>query len=254
MFNFFIPNRKKILSQSQAYWKKNKDLYKGRRGFVIGNGPSLKMEHLDLLHDNNEISIASNKIFLAYANTKWRPTFHTVADACLMDKLEDELPKYQNITHIPESSHWRFKKIKKVVWSDLGEAGVNKEINYNFSDNITKGAFAAGTITFFNLQMAAHLGLNPIYLIGCDHSYSGEENSARDKKVKTHGQDNHFNKNYRKAGELVNPACIELMDKGYNHCKLFSDNTNIKIVNATIGGHLEAFDRVSFYDLFNTKA
>ena len=48
------------------------------------------------------------------------------------------------------------------------------------------------------------LGLSPIYLIGCDHFYSGEQNVTRDKPVEVKDQINHFHKKYRTKGELVN--------------------------------------------------
>ena len=63
---------KDLISKSEDYWLKNKNLHKGKRGFIIGNGPSLKINDLDM--PKNDISIASNKIYLAFNQTKWRPT------------------------------------------------------------------------------------------------------------------------------------------------------------------------------------
>jgi len=48
--------------RSRRYWASVKGRYAGRRGFVIGNGPSLKAADLELLRD--EVCIASNKIYL----------------------------------------------------------------------------------------------------------------------------------------------------------------------------------------------
>jgi len=47
-------------SSDKAYWDSLKDIHKGQRGFIIGNGPSLQMSDLDLLV--GDVSIASNKI------------------------------------------------------------------------------------------------------------------------------------------------------------------------------------------------
>ena len=103
------------------------------------------------------------------------------------------------------------------------------------------------------MQFAVHLGLNPIYIIGCDHFYSNEENIQKDKKVAAPATNNHFIEGYRVEGELVNPAPIDIMNKGYAHARAFSDHSGIKIYNATVGGHLEAFKRASFLDLFNGR-
>lgn len=56
-----------------------KDLHRGRRAVVVGNGPSLKISDLDRLKD--EITFASNRIFLAFGETEWRPTYYTMCDA-----------------------------------------------------------------------------------------------------------------------------------------------------------------------------
>ena len=38
------------------------NIHRGKRGFIICNGPSLRSEDLDMIYSNDEISIASNKI------------------------------------------------------------------------------------------------------------------------------------------------------------------------------------------------
>ena len=55
-----------------------RNCHAGRRAFVIANGPSLRVEDLDLLR--NEITFASNKIFLAFDSTPWRPTYYFASD------------------------------------------------------------------------------------------------------------------------------------------------------------------------------
>ena len=55
-----------------------KDIHKGGRGFIIGTGPSLQIEDLDLL--KNEVTFACNKIYLAFNQTEWRPTYYSVLD------------------------------------------------------------------------------------------------------------------------------------------------------------------------------
>ena len=45
-------------------FKKYKDLHKGKRVFLVANGPSLLNTNLDLLE--NEISFAMNRVSLIY--------------------------------------------------------------------------------------------------------------------------------------------------------------------------------------------
>ena len=53
-------NLETYLGNSQLYLSSIKNKFKGQRGFVIGNGPSLRVEDLERI--KNEVSIASNKI------------------------------------------------------------------------------------------------------------------------------------------------------------------------------------------------
>ena len=49
--------------------KKYKNVHKGKRVFLIGNGPSLAKTNLDLIKD--EYSIAMCRISLIYPKTTW---------------------------------------------------------------------------------------------------------------------------------------------------------------------------------------
>ena len=64
-----------------------KDKHKGQRCFVIGNGPSLRISDLDRLKD--EITFASNKIYLAFEETDWRPTYYTAVDRLVIESLHE---------------------------------------------------------------------------------------------------------------------------------------------------------------------
>ena len=57
-----------IVKKSKSFWKENYKKYEGKRCFIIGNGPSLKLEDLNRL--KNEITIASNKIYLIFNKTE----------------------------------------------------------------------------------------------------------------------------------------------------------------------------------------
>lgn len=220
------------------YWASLKDKYKGKRGFVIGNGPSLKVDDLDALH--NEVTIASNKIYMIFSETAWRPTIYTVADRILWPKINSEIENHFPIIHIP----------------DYLDRGGLKSIRYwkspltffkkKCSIDLTEGAYGGHTVTYENLQIAMHLGLNPIYMIGCDHNYKGEKNVTAGIPIRQSDEQTHFVKNYRKPGEVVLPAAIHEMEKAYTRARKAAEMNNIRIFNATRGGQLEVFERIDF--------
>ena len=92
-------------------------------------------------------------------------------------------------------------------------------------------------------KFAVHLGLNPIYLIGCDHSYPGEVNVVHGQKVVAPTTSSHFLPNYRQPGEIVNAAPIEVMNEAFQCAREYAESHGIRILNATRGGKLEVFER-----------
>lgn len=217
-------------------------LHKGKRGFVIGNGPSLQTADLSRL--KNEITIASNKIYLAFNATDWRPTYTTVCDNLVWAKVHKLAHEHYDTVYHPSSLDASECKANCVAYKYLGNAAIlgSDHRPHAFSDDLTVGAYGGYTVTFDNLQLAAHLGLNPIYLIGCDHYYQGEHNITPGKPVAA-GAQNHFSPAYRSPGEQVNPAPVSLMTAAYRVAQSYAEHTGIKIINATRGGFLDIFPR-----------
>lgn len=235
----------RFLKKDRLYWESLKGKYAGKRGFVIGNGPSLRMSDLDLL--KNEITIASNKIYLAFDETNWRPSYYTVADPLVWEKVKSCIRRYFNKVHIP--TYLPREDSKYEVYWKAKYMGLTKR----FSNDMSNGAYSGQTVTFENIQFAVHLGLNPIYIIGCDHNYQGEKNVTAGVAIPQGEGQTHFTKNYRHAGELVLPAPIIDMEIAYSEAKKFCSRNGIKIFNATRGGNLEIFDRISFDGLFEIQ-
>lgn len=233
----------------REYWKSLKNKHKGKTGFVIGNGPSLKIEDLTKIKEGNFVSIASNKIYLAFEKTDWRPDYFTVADTLVWNKIKKEIHTDIKIVHIPSYLNKKSCNVDSKYWRALRN---DYEINLkNISNDISIGAYCGSTITYQNIQIAIYLGLNPIYLIGCDHYYAGEKNIVADKTIKQSEHKTHFIEGYRHTGELVLPAPIEKMTASYKIAKLFADKNNIKLFNATRGGYLEVFERIDLDEVFD---
>ena len=52
--------------------------YLGKRCFIVCNGPSLNPDDLTRIHENGDISFATNKIDKIFSKTPWRPTYYLV--------------------------------------------------------------------------------------------------------------------------------------------------------------------------------
>ncbi len=234
-----------------GYWKSLRHKHRGQRGFVIGNGPSLKAADVDRLQ--GEVAIASNKIYLIYDQTAWRPTYFTISDPIVWDKIVDDLHQHQPLVWVPHFLPYQKCQAEVRRWRNLGPSA-NGPNGAGFSDDLAHGVYGGDTVTFENLQLAVHLGLDPIYLIGCDHYYGGEEKIIAGTKTVEVTQGNHFHPNYREKGEVANVARIELMDHAYATAQAYAEAHGVRIYNATRGGYLEAFPRADFDEIAPPKS
>lgn len=237
------------IQASAEYFEKIRGLHAGKRGFVIGNGPSLLMSDLDRL--KGEVCIASNKIHLAFSETVWRPSFYTVVDDIVWKELARSmhehtaqviLPAYlQEPPDLKVNVH-TFRSLPNPsdleVWSSLP-----------FSADARIGLHGGYTVTYVNIQLAVHLGLREIYLIGCDHFYQGALGVEGKEAVDPGTVQNHFVPGYSKPGEPMNPALISRMTVSYRCAQQYAQQHGLRIFNATRGGHLEVFPRVELDSL-----
>ena len=209
---------------------------------VVGNGPSLRMEDLEAL--SAIPSIGSNKINIVYPRTTWRPRLMTIADPLLLHKLPaahyDTIP----LQLLPHTHIYMARTPRQLAWWHLSDdEGYAKYADGDEEISPTNGIFVGRTITVANLQLAMWAGAKRIYIIGCDHNYGKEQALKGTARVAHQGGSDHFDPNYRKPGEIVNVAPIDLMDHAYAQMRRIADARGVDIVNITRTSALDAFRR-----------
>lgn len=222
---------------------KNKHL--GERCFVIGNGPSLSTSDLDRIKD--EVSFAANRIDLCFVDTAWRPTYYSIIDSLVWEKIRTKLhydihEVFTTKRCLPLDPKYAVPNVVPMLSDQLYKG------KYRGSLDATAGLFHTMSVTHFNIQLAMHMGFSDIILLGVDHSYAGEEKKTSSYEHEP-TQQNHFSASYRQPGELVAKAPIEYMTWGFSNLRLMAEENRIQIVNATRGGNLEVFDRVDLETL-----
>lgn len=227
-----------------------KDRYHGRRVFIIGNGPSLKKTNVRLLKD--ELTIGCNGLFLMFDDMGFLPTFYTVEDTLVAEDRADIINSIQGTTKVfPFDLKYCLKPDEDTIYINFVRPGYRGFPQ--FSGNFTSHVFWGGTVTFLNLQLAWYIGAKEVYLIGVDHSY--RPHTKNDKKegftITSHSEDiNHFHPDYFGPGFRYHDPKVDRMELAYRETKIFFENNGGIIYNATNGGRLEVFQRVSFNSLF----
>jgi hypothetical protein len=200
---------------------------------------------MDLGRLRGEITICCNAFFLAYSRIDWRPTLYTVEDSLVCEDRKDSLKALEGSIKIAPFDLHPHLDGGGFVFSNFIRSYPGFP---RFSFDLLNRCYWGGTVTYMNLQLAAFLGCNPIYLIGVDHSYRKDFKIDKVGAVWTSREDdrNHFDPSYFGKGTRWHDPCVDRMEVAYRKAKVVCEKRGIKIVNATIGGQLEVYPRGEF--------
>lgn len=227
--------------------------HEGQRAFVIGNGPSLRIADLDLLH--NEITFASNKIYLAFDDTNWRPTYYSVEDSLVMQQNHDRIASLKGTTKIfpdnmREFGYHEADTIFMRMHPPLSfEEPLSDPDFPDFSTDLRHGICWGSTIVYSQIQMALYMGCSEIILIGVDHNYQLPKN--RRGRFHVHeGEQNHFHPEYRSPGEVWHHPNLEVLEVSFARAFKRCAEHGVPVLNASRKSRLDVFERVEFDSLF----
>jgi len=208
-----------------------RNVHPGQRAFVIGNGPSLTVADLEMLR--NEITFASNKIYLAFGDTSWRPTYYTVCDHLVAHHNAEMISMPHGTALFPstlrefgcsfENGFWYEERFENKFVSQLSESDI-AEARLFFSHDACQGIHGGYTVIYHQLQLAYHMGITQVYLIGIDFSFSVPTTTASDNRFQSQvysrpivcqGEVNHFHKDYRKPGETWSVPRLDLQQRAF---------------------------------------
>lgn len=234
-----------------------KNKFKGKRCFIIGNGPSLNKIDLNLL--KSEYTFGVNGIFYKTKEMGFKPTFYVVEDYHVMQDNVDEIVDFNceyNFFPARYKKHFKGKMRDNNTFFHLNEGfyiegGPNYE-KPRFSYDASSRLYCGQSVTIVNLQMAYYLGFDEVYLIGMDFNYDLPSTAIVDGDVIESTEDdiNHFHPDYFGVGKKWHDPKLHNVLKNYEMCKFAFEQDGREIINATVGGKLEVFNRVDFKDLF----
>ena len=219
-----------------------KDRHVGQRCVLVANGPSLNQMDLSFLM--HETAIGVNKIYLGFRTFSFYPRYFVAVNRKVID---------QGLTDIAALNCVKF----------LGDAGAQGKIQEDgltylvntqdpqnrFCKNLAEEGMHEGwTVTYAALQVAYYLGFNQVVLIGMDHryQYTGQPNEAQ----QLVGPDrNHFSAEYFSGQQWDNPDLVH-SEESYRIAKQMFEQDGRSILDATVGGACDIFDKADYRNLF----
>ncbi len=224
-----------------------KGMYDGKRCFIIGNGPSLTADDLELLAD--EYCFASNRIYYMFHKTRWRPKCFLCMDSNVCSDIKNAIARLDIplVILLTEARKYHIKNKHVVYANNYYPYFVHqyKRVEVGFSQDVSKYFIAGETVTYNAIQLAVYMGFQEIYLVGVDNCYAKSQD-ARGRIVVDPNIRNYFDD--LDTPEYSIQRC-DTVNAAYAKAKEYCDAHGSVIKNATRGGKLEIFPRVSLEEV-----
>jgi hypothetical protein len=219
-----------------------KDQQRGKRCFIIGNGPSLRQTDLQKLR--GEATFGVNRIYLMFPELGFHTTYfvsvnYLVIRQCAAEILALPMPKF-----LP----WGSRRDLPGVTPDTIFFNASCPMR-GFTPDVRKPLWPGATVTYVALQLAYHLGFEQAILVGVDHNFATQGPAG--KAVTSQGDDpNHFSPQYFGKGFQWQLPDLETSEQAYRLARLAYEQDGRQVLDATVGGKLTVFPKVDYTSLF----
>lgn len=229
--------------KNRRRWEELQNRHRGQRLFLVGAGPSLRIDDLDRIHEAGECSFAFNKIYLAFDQTRFRPDYYLV---------EDDLVAKNNREEIKGLSGFH-KFYPDYLLPILGEPDEETTLFYfevqtpecftpKFADTALR-LHSGYSCLFSAMQLALWMGFKEIVTLGLDFSFAIPK-QAEGQVLTNDKERNHFTSDYRKPGERWNRPYLEQTRQAFQLARSTAESKGARILNASRSTQLDVFERV----------
>jgi len=131
-----------------------------------------------------------------------------------------------------------------------------QELYPQFSKDFASIVHLGSTVTYIMIQLAYHLGCNPVYIVGLDHDYGELPIHFPPGKI-TITKENlelvqkcHYSKDYYKVGDVIGVPFVEMQEQAYQLAADVFAEENRELYNASSKSCLDIFTKKRYEDLF----
>lgn len=257
-FVALLPREESRLhDKSMRTLRKLRNAHAGETAVLIGNGPSLNDTDLDLLKGTATFGV--NSIFLAGDRLPEPLTFYVVEDSAVMKENTEAIKAYDarqklfptNYLHYFDSENIPRNTAFFRMNGGFYNRGTGTFCLPRFSTDASQRVFCGQSVTIINLQLAYWMGFEQVVLIGMDFSYQIPDDAEVNGELIVSRSDdpNHFHPDYFGAGKTWKDPHLDRVLANYRLAKQVYEADGRRIVNATVGGALEEFERSSLAEV-----
>lgn len=221
--------------------REKRNAFSGKRCFIIGNGPSLKLMDLSPLQD--EYTFGLNRIYLMFEELGFSTSFLVCVNPYVLEQCSDEIATQPADTY--------------VTWQHRGFLPKNTDATFLrcvhqpgfYGNPVDDGLWQGATVTYVAMQLAYYFGFEEVILIGVDHSFTSKGKPG--KLIESKGDDpNHFSGAYFGKGFKWQLPDLEMSEVAYRMARDHFERAGRRIYDATVGGQLDVFPKRDFDSFF----
>lgn len=249
-----------------------KGLYKNKRCFILGNGPSLRNEDLSLLKE--EIVFTVNQIARNEQFDKLQPSFHFWIDNNFFSasKKNENCELIETMIKImqKESSPYCFYPLNQKMFVEKNGLNNGKERYldprlyitkvFKLKIDISNYTYSLGTVVQQAILAAIYMGFNEIYLLGCDSTgIVTTINSALHVDNNTYSYNVTENERHRMEDMVSNSKITDyaysyyMMLKGFDIIYKNCMKRGVRLFNCSQDSVLDMIPRKSLESVINVK-
>ena len=229
--------------------------------FIIGGGPSIKNQNLNLLE--NKFTIVHNAFYLLRNNYTFKPSLYVLEDPLPAEDNSIELNKIKDINIVVPLKLKKYIRNRDNVtyinfdytYIDSRETTKDKSLKFKFSDNLLLKGFWGGTVVYFSLQIAYFLGFKKIYLFGVDLSYKIPSSAKIDGSIitSTESDNNHLHKDWFGKGKRWHFPRQDRMKIALERAIKFLSENGVEVYNFSPVSKIEGAKNLNFDKFFYEK-
>jgi hypothetical protein len=190
-----------------------------KRVWIIGNGPSLKIEDLERIPEN-DITIVANKFYKIFHLTTFRPDVVVSSDEQVLSDFGERILKEYNDSFIAFLSDY------------IRPFGGNQYLRVYKSIKLKKGKsksyYNGGGSLFLGIQLMFSIGYKDFVLLGIDHDFDYLVQAGD----KSFSEGNHMVENYRDGKPWIPPR-ISQIENSFKLIKSQLETNNGSIFNSS---------------------
>lgn len=218
------------------------NIHRGLTCFIIGNGPSLNNMNLRLLRD--QYTFGLNRIYLLFPKLGFSTSYFVSVNKLVLEQYAKEIQLLQ----MPKFISW-YGREYLAYSSDIYYVRDPYDGTFSFSKDPRSKIWEGSTVTYVALQLAYYMGFQKVILIGIDHNF--QTKGKAHKIVETKELDrNHFDPNYFGKGFRWQLPDLLTSEKAYKIAKNIFEEDGREILDATVNGKLEIFNKIRYLSAF----